>query len=185
MKNPINQQQTTKTNKKTRRYGFKAIALTAGCLSLLAAGSSMIYAAPQLSAHIVSQRVMSQPIPVQVISASSEGASAVNESKVVNQTITVNANQDFTIKLQENASTGYTWSYKADPHIHFVKSTETSSVPASVDKQNIPIVGAPNDKTLTFKATKPGTYQLTFKYERAWEKDATSAETVVYTVHVK
>ncbi len=185
MKNPSKQQQTTQTNQKTRRYGFKAIALTAGCLSLLAAGSSMIYAAPQQSSNVSVQPVMSQPIPIQTISKGSEGDSAVNKSKVVKQTITATANQDFAIKLQENASTGYTWSYIADPHIHFVKSTETSSVPASVDKQNIPIVGAPNDKTLTFKATKPGTYKMTFKYERAWEKDATSAKTVVYTVHVK
>ncbi|MFD1888219.1 protease inhibitor I42 family protein [Paenibacillus wenxiniae] len=178
MTNPMNQKQTAKTEKATRRQGFKAILLTAGCLSLIGAGSGMIYAASPVNAY-----TPKQPITIQAISSMSEGGSAVNESKVVNKTMTTVTGQPFTIKLQENESTGYAWSYKADPNIHFIKEAEVSPIPASVDKQNIPIVGMPNDKIFTFKATKAGTYKVTFNYERT-EKDAKPAETVIYTIKV-
>ncbi len=178
MKNHINPQKKAKATKSSR-HGVKAFVLAAGCLSLLGAGSGMIYAAPQLSSH-----ALSQPLTIHTISTSSEGASAVNQSKAVNKTITAVTGQTFTIKLQQNTTTGYSWSYKADPQLKFIKEAEVSPIPASTNEKDAPIVAAPNDKVWTFKATKPGTYKVTFQYTRAWEKDAKPIETVVYTIKV-
>ncbi|GGJ08772.1 protease inhibitor I42 family protein [Paenibacillus hunanensis] len=181
MTNHMSEHHQTKTNTKTksRRSGLKVIALTIGCLSLLGVGSGMIYAAPQLNTY-----TPQQPITIQAIDASSEGDSAVNESKVVNKTMAAITGHTFTIKLQENASTGYSWSYKADPQLKFIKEVEVSPIPASVDQSNAPIVGVPNDKIWTFKATESGTYKVTFQYTRPWEKDTNPVETVVYTIKV-
>ncbi len=178
MKNPMNQKQTAKTEKTTRHQGFKAILLTVGCLSLIGAGSGMIYAASPVNAY-----TPKQPITIQAIRSMSEGDSAVNESKVVNKTMTTVAGKTFNIKLEQNDSTGYSWTYKADPQLTLVKAWEQTT--KSQDEGDDPIVGAPTNKTWTFKTTKPGTYTVTFKYERAWEKGVKPAETVVYTIHVK
>lgn len=91
----------------------------------------------------------------------------------------VKKNQQFYVVLSENASTGYTWSYK----------TNNKAIQL-IDQKNIlpsnkKIVGAPSQKVWTFKAIQPGTYKLQFSYARSWEKNATPAKTVIYTVEVK
>ncbi len=108
---------------------------------------------------------------------------AADQSNVINKKIEAVAGKTFDIKLEQNDSTGYAWSYKADAQLKFVKEAEQDT--ASKSKDSDPIVGAPTNKTWTFQASKPGTYKLTFKYERAWEQGAKPAKTVVYTVHVK
>ncbi|WP_322904151.1 protease inhibitor I42 family protein [Paenibacillus campi] len=184
MKQNANEQSTASH---ARRQGWKGIAITAGCVALLGTGvgGGMIYAASDVAPYTyVVSSVTTTPIDPQQFGQMTEGASAVNESKVTNKTIAANTDATFNIKLQQNESTGYSWSYKADSHIQFVNKTETSPIPADVDKKDVPIVGAPNDTILTFKADKPGTYKLTFDYVRAWEKDAKPAETVIYTIKV-
>ncbi|WP_412102468.1 protease inhibitor I42 family protein, partial [Paenibacillus alvei] len=45
-------------------------------------------------------------------------------------------------------------------------------------------LGAGDEKTWAFKATKPGTYTLTFTYSRPWEKEQKPAKMLTYTVKV-
>ncbi|MFW5438617.1 protease inhibitor I42 family protein [Paenibacillus apiarius] len=94
--------------------------------------------------------------------------------------INVAAGKTFDITLEENLTTGHSWSYATDQNgIKLV--AEKGQEP----KQSEPFaLGAGNEKTWTFKATKPGTYTLTFTYSRPWEKEQKPAETKVYTIKV-
>ncbi|MFD1888218.1 protease inhibitor I42 family protein [Paenibacillus wenxiniae] len=110
---------------------------------------------------------------------------AADQSTVVDKKIEAVAGKTFDIKLEQNDSTGYSWTYKADAQLELLKAAEQATASNSKSKDGDAIVGAPTNKTWTFKATKPGTYKITFTYEREWEKGDKPAETVVYTVQVK
>ncbi|NEZ40177.1 protease inhibitor I42 family protein [Paenibacillus alvei] len=98
----------------------------------------------------------------------------------VDKVNSVKTGQCFSVNMEENTSTGYSWSYVTDQNgIKLV--AEKSRKP----KQGEPFtLGAGNEKTWTFKATKPGTYTLTFTYSRPWEKEQKPAQMLTYTVKV-
>ncbi|WP_411349051.1 protease inhibitor I42 family protein [Paenibacillus sp. WLX2291] len=97
------------------------------------------------------------------------------------QTIKTTPNKMFNITLEENPSTGYSWSYKASSNA--ISLVKEQSQPQNNSNENI--VGAPNDKSWTFKAAKAGTYTLTFTSAQPWEKDTSKAETKTYTIVVE
>lgn len=84
------------------------------------------------------------------------------------------ANQDFSITLDTNPSTGYSWSYTASPSrcLRLMGAYTTAS-------SNMP--GAPEKMNYTFRARRRGTYTLTFKYGRG----SSTVKTVTYTVYVR
>ncbi|UNT71709.1 protease inhibitor I42 family protein (plasmid) [Bacillus sp. N447-1] len=91
----------------------------------------------------------------------------------------VKAGKTFDITLEENLSTGYSWSYTTNTDsIQLV--TENVKEPEQSDA-----VGVPTKKTWTFKATKAGTYTLKFACSQTWEKGQKPAQTLTYTVKVK
>ena len=75
----------------------------------------------------------------------------------------------YEITLEENATTGYVWSYTMSEEGIL---EETSAEYTSTNKEGL--MGAPSDKTWTFKALKPGTAVLTFSYARSWEGEPIS-----------
>ncbi|MEJ8305206.1 protease inhibitor I42 family protein [Saccharibacillus sacchari] len=109
------------------------------------------------------------------VTQTSEAASA----KPATQTIQATAGKSFEISLEENPSTGYAWSYKADPALTLIseKSVSLNEEPT--------IVGAPDQKTWTFQAQKAGTYKIQFDYARPWEKDKAPVQSQTYIVHVQ
>ena len=86
---------------------------------------------------------------------------------------TLKKNQQFSISLEQNASTGYSWSY----------TTNKKALPLASEEVQQPD-GAPYDKAWTFRADKAGTYKIIFTNSRAWEKEDKDAKTVTYTVKV-
>jgi len=184
MTNQFNQNQANEKTRKTSHYGFKAIVLTVGCLGLLGTslGANVIHAAPYITSYVHGTATMAHINPQQFAPMTATTAT-VNPSKVANKKIEAVAGKTFDIKLEQNASTGYSWTYKADSQLKLVKASEQAT--PSKSKDGDPIVGAPTNKTWTFKATKPGTYKVSFKYEREWEKGAKPVQTIIYTVHIK
>lgn len=86
---------------------------------------------------------------------------------------TVKLGQKFSVILEENASTGYSWSYNIkDNGIAFI-NTESE-----------PLIGAPVNREWTFTAGKSGTYKIVFTYARSWEKESSDSKTVEYTIKV-
>ena len=72
------------------------------------------------------------------------------------------------VKLEENATTGYSWFYFIDDESILGFSTETTTATNPDPK----IVGAPMNHIWKFKALQPGTTTLKFAYVRDWEAKA-------------
>jgi len=81
------------------------------------------------------------------------------------------------VTLKGNPTTGYTWQYKIQDE-NVVKLDSESSVPDS------DLIGAGSTFTWNFKALKPGTTTITFKYYRPWEGNENALQTEEYTVTV-
>ncbi len=81
------------------------------------------------------------------------------------------------VSLKGNPTTGYTWQYKIQDE-SIVKPDTESSVPDSG------LTGAGSTFTWKFKALKPGTTTITFRYYRPWEGNENALQTEEYTVTV-
>jgi len=94
--------------------------------------------------------------------------------------ITAKAGDTFTIQLESNPTTGYSW-VAAIGDETILELTNSEYLEKPVDTA---IVGSGGVDSLTFKALKAGAATITLTYERSWEKDS-PAETIVYSVTVK
>ncbi|MGI5848941.1 MAG: protease inhibitor I42 family protein [Christensenellales bacterium] len=93
--------------------------------------------------------------------------------------ISVDTGQSFTIKLEENPTTGYQWSVSiSDESIVKLENDYYKQEPT--DKQ---LVGAGGYRMLTFKGLKQGNATITLIYERSFEEHS-AIETIVYNVTV-
>lgn len=159
-----------KTTKTTTRM-IVAACLT-GCLSvgsLLATGAAFAEASGGAAAVSV--------VPAQAGSKSTVQPLLVLKEKKVN---TVRKSEPFRVQLEENATTGYSWTYQSSSAS--VKRIGEKSEPIAAQAD---LVGAPVQKTWTFRADRPGTYTLTFVYARSWEANDSTAQTITYTIKVK
>lgn len=81
------------------------------------------------------------------------------------------------IYMEENPSTGYSWSLDSDP-------APTLALKASVyDAPEVGLVGAPGLKSYVFTAKKEGKAQLKFDLKRPWENKI--EETLDFSVEVR
>lgn len=76
-------------------------------------------------------------------------------------TNTLYTNQKASIQLEQNSSTGYVWEVDFPDNIKIISDTVSSGDPN--------LVGAPETRTWILKATRPGTYDITFNYKRPFE----------------
>ncbi len=89
-------------------------------------------------------------------------------------------NEDFSIRLAANPTTGFTWSLdstRSTGTIRFLESTMETPGPRAV--------GAGGFEVWTFRALKPGRARLLFRYARSWEKDVAPARTLEFDVQVQ
>lgn len=118
-------------------------------------------------------------------SAKSNG-SAQKKSEYVIQTLipgesnTVKAGSKFIVALKENATTGYSWTYKISNKKGIALYSEQVLEPLSADTN---IVGVGADKVWEFSALKAGKYTITYQYKRPFE--AKAIETLTYAVVVQ
>ncbi|WP_241675023.1 protease inhibitor I42 family protein [Paenibacillus luteus] len=94
--------------------------------------------------------------------------------------INIETGKSFEITLNENTSTGYSWSYVTDEkglslESEYIKKSKT---------ENEALVGRAHEKVFMFKAMNSGTYILTFNYSQPWDQGQKAAETKVYTVKI-
>ncbi len=81
------------------------------------------------------------------------------------------------VTLEENATTGYLWSFTIDGSSLVPTGDEVIASASSKDS-----VGAPTKHVFRFEGVSEGTAVLTFTYARSWEK---TDEDKVYKVTVK
>jgi predicted secreted protein len=92
---------------------------------------------------------------------------------------TVAPGQEFAVVLKENPSTGYQWSYTADP-AGLVSETATESFSAVPT----PMAGSPVWTVWKFRADAEGEAVLTYLYYRPWEKPETAEKREVFRVKI-
>ncbi len=117
-------------------------------------------------------------------SAKSNG-SAQKKSEYVIQTLipgesnTVKAGSKFIVALKENATTGYSWTYKISDKKGIALYSEQGLDPV----KDTGLVGAGIDKVWEFDALKAGKYTITYQYKRPFETKA--IETLTYAVVIQ
>jgi len=94
------------------------------------------------------------------------------------QPINIGVNQEFTIALGSNPTTGYSWQESHDES--FLELVAKSYQPGAEAKE---IVGAGGTEYFQFKALKPGETELVMTYKRSWEEE--SLEQLVFTVNIE
>lgn len=93
--------------------------------------------------------------------------------------ISASVGENFTISLESNQSTGYSWSVG-------MVSDNSQVVVAGMD-YDLPDnakTGQGGAEVWHMKAVAPGTVKLMFYYARSWEKEA-PAKTLTFTVNIK
>lgn len=100
-------------------------------------------------------------------------------AKVAGDTFETTVGKTFTVALDANATTGYTWS----------QTIKDASVVAYVDNVYVAeardpeVVGGGGTDTFTFKAVGTGTTTITLTYARPWESvPPTQTRTITITV---
>ncbi len=80
--------------------------------------------------------------------------------------------ETFTIKLEENPTTGYQWSIAvSDESVVMLDKDDYEP-----DDQSGELVGSGGTRVLTFKALKAGTATIGMVYERSWEPNPDDAK---------
>jgi len=94
--------------------------------------------------------------------------------------ITANAGDSFTITLDSNPSTGFTWSISAITDEAVIYDMGNEFKGADTD-----MVGAGGQEVWTFKTVDEGTSTIEMQYSRSWETGVEPAGTFNVTVVVK
>lgn len=94
----------------------------------------------------------------------------------------VSSGENFTIILESNPTTGYSWHLDRKPDESIVKFLGSKYV---LPESNRNLDGAPGKEVLIFTAINRGTTTISIYYSRSWEKNEQSAKTANFTVTVK
>ncbi len=95
------------------------------------------------------------------------------------QTINIGANQEFTIALSSNPTTGYSWQESFDETtLELVEKTYKLGEEAEQGA-----VGAGGVEYFRFKALKTGKTEITMVYKRPWEEEIIDQK--VFTVNIE
>lgn len=97
------------------------------------------------------------------------------------QVINTKGNQEFTIALGSNISTGYSWQAAFDEKA-LTLIEKTYKEQDSTGKQ---IVGASGTEYFKFKSLSKGETKVTFTYRRPWEQPSAQDQTLVFSINVK
>jgi inhibitor of cysteine peptidase len=110
------------------------------------------------------------------------GSSKVTAYTESSKTIKTNVDQEFTISLQANPTTGYDWKTVSfdTSLITLVKKDYNQD-----DHSGKPLVGSGGTDFFTFKALKTGETKITFIYYRPWEAPKPEDQRQVFTVVIK
>lgn len=93
--------------------------------------------------------------------------------------IDVGVDDTFTIELEANPSTGYSWELAGPLDEAIVVSLGSDHEAGDSDA-----VGTPGTQEMSFRAVGAGTTTIALQYVRPWETDVAPAETKDFTVNV-
>ncbi|MHB8108576.1 MAG: protease inhibitor I42 family protein [Syntrophorhabdaceae bacterium] len=99
------------------------------------------------------------------------------------QKISVTRGETFSISLESNPTTGYSWKWieEKGPGIVAFQSRVYEAPKPAIRK----MAGVPGTERFTFKGRSAGKQDLTFQYLRPWEKDIPPVKTVTFRTEVE
>lgn len=119
-----------------------------------------------------------------LISGCSNSPSIIVKSGSGEQTVTANAGKKFSIQLEAQLSTGYSWKLFAAPSslitVKEIVKTEEKDKTINEDK-----VGGIEIQEFIFKSMEKGELTLTFKYGEHWKKNPQYVKTSVVKVRIE
>jgi len=131
--------------------------------------------------------LVKQVILVAAVLAATSGAGRSRPSPtVMNQTpvytdpaeaIETEAGDEFTIALDSNPTTGYSWDFAGEYDGEVIELVDTRFQPPETR-----LKGAGGTQFWTFRALKPGRTEIALKYFRSWEKGVPPAREAVFAV---
>ena len=89
------------------------------------------------------------------------------------------AGDEFSITLESNPTTGYSWQLAQPLDEEMVKLVSSEYVPSRTD-----LVGAGGEEKWTFLALNKGVVRIVLKYVRPWEKDKPPAKEKTFLVRI-
>lgn len=106
--------------------------------------------------------------------------------KAAETSIIVKGPGEFSVKIQSNPTTGYSWAVQkiTDEAVVQFRRVEEWHEQEEGDKKQ-PLLGAPTYEILTFEALKPGKAEIHLKYRRPWEKDIPPIKTHKVYVNIE
>lgn len=96
------------------------------------------------------------------------------------ETVQVYAGDDFSIVLESNPTTGYSWQLSSLPGKELI-----SFINSYFETKESAAVGASGRQVWIFKALKAGRTTIYFKYVRPWEKNLPPEREEHFTVDIK
>lgn len=103
-----------------------------------------------------------------------------NSVTTPDSTIIVNKGDSFSIVLESNKTTGYSWQLGSNSDSNIVHFLSTDYNAPSTD-----IPGQGGKEVWTFKTESPGTVTIILQYLRPWEKDTPPARIKRYSIVVQ
>ncbi len=94
--------------------------------------------------------------------------------------ISARAGKEFTIRLDSNPTTGYSWQLAEPYDESIVRLLEAEYIPSTTKR-----VGAGGEEKWTFQALKKGTAKISLKYARPWEINKPPAKEKVFLIRVR
>jgi len=98
--------------------------------------------------------------------------------------IEVAKGEEFTIVLDSNPTTGYSWRLARpldEDILMLIGSEYLQPTPSS----KTPVMGAGGRELWVFRALSPGNVEISLEYVRAWEKGSRPAESAAFRVVVR
>ncbi len=105
--------------------------------------------------------------------------SQLERSKQTNM-ITARVGEEFTITLDSNPTTGYSWKLSDDFSEGVVELLGSEYKPTEIQR-----IGGGGKNIWRFKAIAVGETQITLYYRRPWEKDKPPSTTKTFSITVK
>lgn len=84
----------------------------------------------------------------------------------IGSVICANVGKDFSVILDSNPTTGYSWQLAEPLDENLLKLIKSNFIPPDTD-----LVGAPGQEEWAFQALRKGKTTISFHYLRPWEKD--------------
>jgi inhibitor of cysteine peptidase len=87
---------------------------------------------------------------------------------------------EFSLLLDSNITTGYTWEFKSAPDSKLLALVDSKfEAPSKSDR-----AGVPGHQRFRFKVLAPGMTKLDLQYVRPWEDPRVPAQTATFTVEL-